>query len=1015
MVKDETKNNLTVKKSSKSQIDDNSDTKTVQEKISQLESKILESERRRLGLFELTNDAIFIINMDGLYIDVNQRAADLLGYNRLDMIGKNMIDFILKDEQKDSLNRLGDLKAGKILPIYQRTFKRRDGSTFVAEINAAVVQDEEGNPAYIQSAVRDISERILAEQALDKERKAYHLIANSLIYSDSLNSFCNRCLEGLTQILDFEASTIRIYDKTTRMLNPIAQYNIEVDEKSKVEIKSESIDSPHHVFALAARNKRALIAPRFEDRSILEPYKKKMKEMGIYSFITWPILDAKKELMGVLQMVTHKHRDIPDDDLIFFETIAQMFTLAFEKKRTEDTIRESEEKYRTFAQNFQGIAYLLKLNEKPVFYNGAVEEITGYTNEELVSQQKMWDDIIHPEDRERVIREFQSLLKSHSKLINIEYRILTKQGNIKWLNEIAQAIFGEGSEPVWVQGAMYDISDERRMQDFHTKQRKLSTALSAISNLTESLRLVLDVTSDFDVIDSGSIYIIDKETGFLNLVTSKNLSKKYAEHLAFFVSNSPFTQSIMTGKPVYVDYLEIEQEPEDSLNKEEGIHSIAIIPIISEGKIVATLFLASHTSGDIPINTRNSIETIASQIGGSIARIRAEEALRESDQRYRTFVQNFQGIAYRTKDNMYPIFFHGAVEEITGYTSDELIQRDPSWSDIIHPYDLPLLKKAVEEIPKRKDDSYTMLEYRIITKNKEIRWVQDIWQVLEDREGNLIGIQGSIHNITERKRAQTEIERLYEELEKRVAIRTEQLTQINKELTAFSYSVSHDLRTPLRHIGGFANLLQKRIEGLEEKDDRVLSYTQKIIDSVEEMNLLIDGLLTFSRMSRVEMVKIRINLTELVQDVLNDFQVELGNRQVDVSVNFLPDVIGDPSLLRLVLVNLISNAFKFTKIRDIAEIKIGVMPSQEEEKATIYIRDNGVGFDMKYYDRLFGVFQRLHKNEEFEGTGIGLATVQRVVRRMGGTIWAEGEVDKGATFYFTMPKAENLDEPIEKE
>jgi light-regulated signal transduction histidine kinase (bacteriophytochrome) len=156
------------------------------------------------------------------------------------------------------------------------------------------------------------------------------------------------------------------------------------------------------------------------------------------------------------------------------------------------------------------------------------------------------------------------------------------------------------------------------------------------------------------------------------------------------------------------------------------------------------------------------------------------------------------------------------------------------------------------------------------------------------------------------------------------------------------------------------------------------------------------------------MVKIRINLNELIQEVMNDFQVEIGNRKTDLVFNFLPDVIGDPSLLRLVLVNLIANALKFTKKKEVAVIEIGTIPSKDQDKVTIFIRDNGEGFDMKYYDKLFGVFQRLHKNEEFEGTGIGLATVQRVIRRMGGNIWAEGEIKKGATFYFSIEKA--LDE-----
>lgn len=1012
MAKDEIQNQSFTKKSNESQeIKSVNDVAKLQDKITQLENDLLESERKRLGHFELTNDAIFIIDSNGNYLDVNQMAADLLGHNRHDMIGKSMLEFILKDEHDESKQSLEDLKAGKILPIYQRKFIKRDGTIFTAEINAAVVQDDEGKPAYIQSAVRDISERIKAEQALDRERKAYHLIAEALIYSLNLKDFCERCLAGLTKLLDFDNSTIRIYDSDSRMLIPIAQTDFK-NEGLNLDIIPESIDSPHHVFALAARSKRVLIAPRFEDRTVLAPFKEKMAKMRIFSSITWPILDAKKELMGVLQLVSHKHREIPEEDLIFFEIVAHMFTVAFERKKGEETIRESEEKYRTFAQNFQGIAYLLKLNEEPIFYNGAVEEITGYTTEEMVAQEPKWDDIIFEDDRKKVINEFEQLLTGQCTLGNIEYRIVNKNGGLRWIHEIAQAICDEDGDPIWIQGAMYDISDEKRTQDIQATQRKLSNSLASTSNLTQALKLVLDVTSEMDVIDSGSVYVIDKKTGFLNLVASNNISQEYAEKIAYFATNSPFTQTILSGRPSYADFQDIDNEPDDSQNKKEGIHSLAIIPIISEGKIVANLFLASHTSGDIPVDTRSALETIASQIGGSIARIRAEEAFRESDQRYRTFVQNFQGIAYRTKENLEPIFYHGAVEKITGYTNEELLSRNPGWSDIVHPYDLPLLQKELEEIPKKKDDIYGMLEYRIITKNKEICWVQDIWQILQDEDDDLIGIQGSIHNINDRKQAQSEIEKLYDDLEKRVAERTEQLTLINKELTAFSYSVSHDLRTPLRHIGGFANLLQKRVESLEEKDERIPSYTQKIIDSVEEMNHLIDGLLTFSRMSRVEMVKIRINLTELVQDVLNDFQVELGNRQIDVSVNFLPDVIGDPSLLRLVLVNLISNSFKFTKIRDIAEITIGTMPSQDSEKITFFIRDNGVGFDMKYYDRLFGVFQRLHKNEEFEGTGIGLATVQRVIRRMGGTIWAEGEVDKGATFYFTVSKASELEDPL---
>ncbi len=975
----------------------------LEKKINELEFALIQSEMKQLGLFELTNDAIFFISMDGNYHDVNLRAAEMLGYNRQDVIGKSALHFIVEEEKESSSKKLADLQAGRILPIYTRTFKRRNGSTFRAEINAAVVQDEEGNPVYIQSAVRDISERVEAEDSLNRERKAYNLISEAIIYSEDLKDFCNRCLSGLTSLLGFDDSTVRTFDEDSRMLNPITSISVLKDGDISL-IGPKSIDDPNFIFSLTARTKRIIVSTRSEDRVILAPFAKRLKELNVHALISWPILDGKEELLGTLQLISYKHKEITDEDLLFFDIIAHMFTVAFERKRSDDALRNSEKKYRSFAQNFQGIIYRIRRDGTPIFYNGAMEEISGYTTHELTSMNPKWIDIVHPDDQEMVKSEFNRLLSPQCTIIDIEYRIIRKDGLIRWVHEIGQTICNERNDPIWIHGVIYDISERKRSEEIQAKQRDISNSLAATSNLAEALSVVLDVTSEMDVMDSGSIYIIDRDSRFLDLIDTKNLPKEVAKELAYFSTHSPFTQAILSGKPVYIESVgQMPQNIDDNLKK-EGILAIATLPIISEGNIVAAIFLASRKSISIPINTRNALETIASQIGASISRIRAEDALRDSDERYRTFVQNFQGIAYQSKLNWKPVFLHGAIKEITGYTSEELLSEKPSWKDIIHPYDFPELE-AITEDSIASESKIGKYEYRLIAKNGDIIWVRDVWSVLTNEHGKTTSFQGSIYNISERKEAQNGLEKLYLDLEKRVGERTEQLTLINKELTAFSYSVSHDLRTPLRHISGFANLLSKRIEKLTDKDERILSYTQKIINSTEEMNKLIDGLLVFSRMSRVEMVKIRINFTELVQDVLNDFQIELGNRKIDVAVHFLPDIVGDPSLLRLVLVNLISNAFKFTKIRDIAKIEIGIIPSKEDDKITVYIRDNGVGFDMKYYERLFGVFQRLHKNEDFEGTGIGLATVQRVVRRMGGIIWAEGDIDKGATFYFSVPKA----------
>ncbi len=371
-------------------------------------------------------------------------------------------------------------------------------------------------------------------------------------------------------------------------------------------------------------------------------------------------------------------------------------------------------------------------------------------------------------------------------------------------------------------------------------------------------------------------------------------------------------------------------------------------------------------------------------------RKQAEEALSASEAELRTLIQsmtdviivgNSEGRYLKIVDTS-PSLLYKPPNELVGKTLHEVFPKDQA------DFFLNYIKQAINT---QKSVNF---EYSIPIGNQELWFYATISPMSNDK------FLMVTRDITNRKQIEEDIHLLNQELEQRVADRTAQLKAANRELEAFAYSVSHDLRAPLRHIDGFLKLLQKRTG--EVLDERSQHYMDTISDAARQMGQLIDDLLAFSRMGRHELSKTPVDLAALVQEVIVELVPEMKDRTVHWQIASLPTITGDGAMLRLVLTNLIANAIKFTGGRPQAEIEVNY---QAGEKETIFfVRDNGVGFDMAYADKLFGVFQRLHHAEEFEGTGIGLASVRRIINRHGGRTWAEGEVDHGATFYFTLPK-----------
>jgi len=383
--------------------------------------------------------------------------------------------------------------------------------------------------------------------------------------------------------------------------------------------------------------------------------------------------------------------------------------------------------------------------------------------------------------------------------------------------------------------------------------------------------------------------------------------------------------------------------------------------------------------------------SLIAKITRLMERKRSVDALRESENKYRLLMEQASDGIFILDGRGNLIEANSQAHQMLGYTDHEPLGFNvkdflPTEDQGVDPlmFDgLGCAKTVIEERSLRRRDQ-THIPVEISAK------------MLGDGR-----IQAFVRDITERKRIEEEIRHLNETLERKVVERTMQLEEVNKELESFSYSVSHDLRAPLRFISGFTDLLLKR--AAPSLDETSVHYIEVISDSVKEAGNLIDDLLAFSQMGRAEMRRTVVCMNRLVQEVRKE--LETGQSTIVWRNEVLPEVEGDPSLLRLVWQNLLSNAVKYTRTRAPSVIEIGSTNSKQE--TVFFVRDNGVGFDMKYADKLFGVFQRLHRAEEFEGTGIGLANVQRIVHRHGGQTRAEGVVGEGATFYFSIPRVSN--------
>ena len=956
------------------------------------------------SLFDQNPDAVYSQDLEGRILTANHELERLTGYAMAEMLNQPYLPFITPERRDDTLAQFQRAAAGASIS-YETVGRKRDGRRVDLYVsNMPIVVDQRVVGVY--GIAKDVTNRKRDEATLARANRALEMASRcnaALMRADNEQALLEEVCAIAVQVGGARLAWVGYaMDDAQKSIARRAFSSTEGGYLTSNPM-TWAADAPGGQLpvARAIRNSEVVVVANLaHNETTDEGRKQAAKARGYRGLIALP-LQENGRTFGVLAMFYFEEADVPARELAVLRELSSNLAYGISALRARALVREQAQ----LLDKAHDAIVVRDLQGRVVFWNQGAERLYGWSSGEAIGVTVF--ELTYG-NAAGFHAAMQVLLEKGEWSGELEHR--TKTGHLLTVKAAWTLVRNDQGEPTGVLTINTDVSAhkqiEREVQRTHRALQMLSRGSDVLIRATDEAELLRSVCQV--AVDVGGYrlawvgYAMNGPDQRIEVQRYAGDGAGYLEHVRLtWLETAPggggiAGQTIRTGRAqVRHDIRNPRWRGWDTAIA-RGFRGAISLPLRSGTTTFGLLVLYRTDVLVLPPGELHLLQELADNLAFGIVNLRYRDALRQSDAKYRTlFDSNPQPMGVYDPETLRFVAVNPAAVAFYGYSPEEFLAMgvdDTMSSKSMEPWLRTALARPLHE-PRT-------LEWQQRKKNGDLVTVEATISsmVFEGQDARL----ALVNDVTERRRTEQQIVRLTTQLEDRVRYRTAQLESVNKELEAFSYSVAHDIRQPLSSVSGFAYLLNKTME--QEGQASARHYLDRIQTGVKQMGDMTDALLSLSRLSRTELKWEEFDLSALALELVALNQEAHPGRAVRAVVEPGLRAQGDPRLIRQVLQNLLVNAWKFTAHETAAEVTVGRRAVDDDELA-FFVRDNGAGFDMAFADKLFGAFQRLHSPSEFEGTGIGLANVKRIVTRHGGRVWAASAPGEGATFYFTLGSA----------